>query len=201
MTSSRFLEGIKFATLKHGTMRRKAASHTVVPYMTHPIEVTQILVDVGVFDEDILLGGSLHDLLEDTDTTEEDILFKFGGRVLEIVKEVTDDKKMTREAQKLAQISAAHTKSYAAKLVKCADKISNNRDLIRYHPPKYTVQDFRDYANHSREVVAGLNANGEVPPQLLALFWKASQEVLDLASEMEFRAAQKTTAVDVKERT
>jgi len=190
MTSSRFIEACRFAALKHATMRRKAATGLVVPYVTHPMEVAQILVECGVTDEDVLIAAVLHDCLEDTDTKEEDILFKFGERVLSLVKEVTDDKKLTKEQRWLAQIALAPTKSYGAKLLKGADKTSNDRDLRRFPPPKYTIADFREYANHSREVVAALNAHGELPPQLLALFWQASQEVLDWANEAEFRAQQ-----------
>lgn len=193
MTSSRFIEACKFAALKHGAMRRKAATGVVVPYVTHPFEVAQILIECGCTDEDILIAAVLHDCLEDTNTTEEDILFKFGERVLSLVKEVTDDKKMTREQQKLAQITLAPTKSFGAKLLKSADKTSNNRDLKRLPPPKYTIADFREYADHSRRVVAALNRNNELPPQLLSLFWQASQEVLDWANESEFRASQAVT--------
>jgi guanosine-3',5'-bis(diphosphate) 3'-pyrophosphohydrolase len=190
MTSSRFIEACRFAAMKHATMRRKAATGLVVPYVTHPLEVAQILIECGVSDEDILIAAVLHDTLEDTDAKEEDILFKFGERVLSLVKEVTDDKKLTKEQQRLAQVSLAPTKSYGGKLLKAADKTSNNRDLKRLPPPKYTIQDFRQYATHSREVVGALNVKGELPPQLLALFWQASQEVLDWATEAEFRAAQ-----------
>lgn len=190
MTSSRFIEACRFAALKHGTMRRKAATGLVVPYVTHPLEVAQILIECGVTDEDILIAAVLHDTLEDTDAKNEDILFKFGERVLSLVKEVTDDKNLSKEQQKLSQVTLAPTKSYGGKLLKAADKTSNNRDLRRLPPPKYTLQNFREYAHHSRDVVSALNAKGELPPQLLAIFWQASQEVLDWVAESEFRASQ-----------
>jgi len=189
MTSSRFIEACRFAALKHATQRRKAANRTVVPYVVHTLESAQILAECGVTDDDVLIASVLHDTLEDTDTKEDDLRFKFGDRVLSIVLEVTDDPSVEREAQKRVQVSAAPGKSYAAKLVKCADKTSNMRDLLRC-PPGWTHDKVKVYASHAREVVAALNAKGELPPQLLALFWQASQDVLDWAAEHEFRAAR-----------
>ncbi len=189
MASPRFIEACRFAALKHAHMRRKAANRTVIPYVTHTLEAAQILAECGVADEDVLIAAVLHDSLEDTDAKEEDLRFKYGDRVLSIVKEVTDDPSMPRDAQKRAQVSSAPAKSYAAKLVKAADKTSNMRDLVRC-PPGWSADRIREYALHGREVVAALNSKGELPPQLAALFWQASQDVLDWVAEQEFRASQ-----------
>lgn len=188
MTSPRFIEACRFAALKHGAQRRKAANRAIVPYVTHTLEAAQILAECGVSDEDILIAAVLHDTLEDTDTKENDLLFKFGNRILNIVKEVTDDPSMDRDAQKRAQVSTAPTKSYAAKLVKGADKTSNMRDLLRC-PPPWSPADVEAYALHGREVIEALNSLGELPPQLTALFWQASQDVLDWVAEIKYRTA------------
>lgn len=191
MTSSRFIEACMFATRKHALQRRKAASRTVVPYVVHTLEAAQILAECGVTDEDILIAAVLHDTLEDTDATRNDLRFKFGDRVLSIVEEVTDDPTIEREAQKQVQINSSATKSYAAKLVKAADKTSNMRDLVRC-PPNWTNEKIVSNANHARSVVSALNQEGELPPPLLALFWQASTEILDRVSEHMYREETKS---------
>lgn len=189
MTSPRFIDAVRYATLKHATQTRKAANAAVVPYMVHPLEAAQILAEVGVTDEDILIAAVLHDVLEDTDGTEDDIRFKFGERVLGIVKEVTDDPELSKKKQKERQISEAPSKSYAAKLVKAADKTSNMKDLVR-KPPGWRLESVAGYTNQARMVVAALNSKNELPPQLAAVFWEASQNVLDWVDEQRYREMQ-----------
>lgn len=193
MTSSRFIEACMFATRKHGAQRRKAVSRTVVPYVVHTFEAAQILTECGVTDEDVLIAAVLHDTLEDTDTTKDDLSFKFGERVLSIVEEVTDDPSIEREAQKQVQIKAAPTKTYAAKLVKAADKTSNMRDLVRC-PPNWSNERIVTYVQHARSVVSALNHGGELPPPLLALFWQASTDILDRVSEHVYREETKAVS-------
>lgn len=192
MTSPRFIDAVRYATLKHATQTRKAANAAVVPYIVHPLEAAQILAECGVTDEDILIAAVLHDVLEDTDGTEEDIRFKFGERVLGIVQEVTDDPLLDRKEQKLRQETEADQKSYAAKLVKAADKTSNMKDLVR-KPTGWPNTSVRGYTQQARRVVNALNHAGELPPQLAALFWQSSQDVLDWVDEQEVRA-QKVSA-------
>ncbi|RKZ95073.1 MAG: phosphohydrolase [Gammaproteobacteria bacterium] len=195
MTRSRFIDAVRYATLKHANQRRKAATAKVVPYIVHPLEAAQILVEAGITDEDILIAAVLHDTLEDTDATEDDIRFKYGERVLSIVKEVTDDKELPKKKRKELQVTNAPSKSYAAKLVKAADKTSNMKDLVR-NPPGWSSESVRGYAGHARRVVTALSSmQGEIPPQLVAVFWQASQEVLDWCEEQEARvvATQEAT--------
>lgn len=186
MTTTRFISACSFAVLKHKDQRRKAANRTYIPYIVHPLEVAQILSEIGITDEDVLISAILHDVLEDTKTSPDELRFKFGDRVLEIVKELTDDPSLNREGQRQMQILKAPTKSFQAKLVKCADKTSNMRDLIRC-PPGWETWKTKKYAEHSRMVVDALNANRELPQVLVTLFWNASQEVIDWCDEMESR--------------
>lgn len=193
MTSPRFIDAVRYATLKHATQTRKAANAAVVPYIVHPLEAAQILAEVGVTDEDILIAAVLHDVLEDTDGTEDDIRYKYGERVLGIVKEVTDDRLLSKVERKRRQVSDAPSKSYAAKLVKAADKTSNMKDLVR-KPPGWPPSSVRNYTEQAREVVTALNSKNELPPQLMTVFWQASQEVFDWADEQEFRENREAVA-------
>lgn len=186
MTSSRFIDAVRYAALKHASQRRKAANARIVPYIVHPLEAAQILAEVGITDEDILIAAVLHDVREDTDASEDDLRFKYGESVLSIVEEVTDDKELPKVKRKELQITQAPKKSYAAKLVKGADKTSNMKDMVR-NPPGWSLEATRGYTAHARKVVSALNSEGELPPSLAAMFWQASQEVLDWCDEQEVR--------------
>lgn len=90
------LKAAKFAADKHRTQRRKDAGAS--PYINHPIDVAEMLVRIGqVNDPDILAAALLHDTLEDTETEPEEIRKEFGEKVLSLVLEVTDDKKLPKE--------------------------------------------------------------------------------------------------------
>jgi guanosine-3',5'-bis(diphosphate) 3'-pyrophosphohydrolase len=112
-----------FAAEKHRNQRRKGKDQT--PYINHPIEVAAILVRCGVWDENVLIAALLHDTVEDTDTTFEEIELRYGERVRRIVEECTDDKKLPKVQRKIAQVEHVRTISTEAKLVKMADKIHN----------------------------------------------------------------------------
>ena len=184
MTSPRFIDAIRFATLAHAGQLRKAPKGKIVPYIVHPMEAAQILATVGVTDEDVLIAAVLHDVLEDTKTTENDVLQRFGQKVLGIVKEVTDDPMLNRDEKKARQVTQGSAKSYAARLVKTADKCSNMKDLVRT-PPGWKTKKIRGYAQHARDVVLAMNEDSDLPPHLSSLFWEASQNVIDWCVERD----------------
>jgi guanosine-3',5'-bis(diphosphate) 3'-pyrophosphohydrolase len=129
----RLLGALSFAAHKHRFQRRKDADAT--PYINHPIEVARILIEVGgQTDIDLLVAAVLHDCIEDTETTPEEIASLFGTEVLSIVLEVTDDKRLPKEERKRLQVAHAARKSERARKLKLADKICNVYD-IQHHPP------------------------------------------------------------------
>ena len=92
-----------FAARKHRDDRRKDAEKT--PYINHPIGVAKILTDEGqVTDVNTLIGALLHDTVEDTDATFEEIEELFGAEVKDIVDQVTDDKTLEKMERKRLQI-------------------------------------------------------------------------------------------------
>lgn len=195
MTTTRFIEAVRYAILMHGTQKRKAANRTHVPYMVHPLEVVQILIDNGVTDEDILIAGILHDVLEDcrgNGACEEDIRNKFGEAVLGYVLENTDDPTLDKMAQKRMQVINAAKKSTGAAVIKAADKTSNMRDIVRV-PPGWPPHVIRSYVGQAREVVKALPAE-TCNHGIRAAFYQASQDALDAASEMEIRNGKQGTA-------
>jgi guanosine-3',5'-bis(diphosphate) 3'-pyrophosphohydrolase len=90
-----FVQALAFAADKHKNQRRKDAQ--ITPYINHPIDLVNVLVNQGgVVSWDVLCAALLHDVIEDTETTEEELLAHFGKKVTAIVKEVTDDKSLAR---------------------------------------------------------------------------------------------------------
>ena len=134
MSVSRLLHALHFAADKHRDQRRKDALAS--PYINHPILVAQLLADIaGVTDTDILMAAILHDTVEDTETTFEELEQLFGSSVAGIVAEVTDDKTLSKKERKRLQIEHAQHISPEGALVKIADKLANIHD-IAINPPQ-----------------------------------------------------------------
>lgn len=146
-----FLEALKFASEKHLTQRRKG--YDQAPYINHLIEVVHILNITGKEnDPEILAAGLLHDVLEDTSTTANELKLKFGERITNIVIEVTDDMRLTYDDRKREQIHKAPYLSSDAKKIKIADKISNIEDILKY-PVSWSHRKKRQYVEWSENVI------------------------------------------------
>ena len=148
-----------FAARRHSAQRRKG--ETAEPYINHLTEVAALLAEAtGGDDVVLLMGGLLHDTLEDTDTTYEDLVDRFGPEVAALVAEVTDDKSLRKEERKRLQIEKTPGKSRRAKLLKLAGKTSNLRSLAQSAPKGWTEERLRDYVQWAEAVVhscRGLN--------------------------------------------
>lgn len=125
--TARLLDAASFAADRHRDQRRKDVDAT--PYINHPLDVARILGEAGVDDVEVLMAAILHDTIEDTDTTAEELTERFGARVCGLVLEVTDDKSLPKLERKRLQVLKAPAKSPDAKQIKMADKIANLRDL------------------------------------------------------------------------
>lgn len=126
------MEGIRlvtaaahFAAMKHRSQKRKTAAGDSVPYIEHPLDAMNILAQCGVTDPEVLAAAVLHDTVEDTDTTLEEIAERFGPRVAALVAECSDDKALDKITRKRQQLEHAPSASPGAALVKLADKVSN----------------------------------------------------------------------------
>uniref|UniRef100_A0A1I8GZ89 Guanosine-3',5'-bis(diphosphate) 3'-pyrophosphohydrolase MESH1 n=2 Tax=Macrostomum lignano TaxID=282301 RepID=A0A1I8GZ89_9PLAT len=157
----RLLEAVNFAAEKHKCQRRKDPEAT--PYINHPIGVARILSsEAGVSDTIALEAAILHDTVEDTDTSFEELETVFGRPVAQVVQECSDDKLLPAAERKRIQILHTPHASVRAKLVKSADKIYNLRDLERVHPVGWTRDRVDAYFLWSAQVCSGLrgvNAN------------------------------------------
>jgi GTP diphosphokinase / guanosine-3',5'-bis(diphosphate) 3'-diphosphatase len=149
------LTAINFSADRHRPQRRKDTLKS--PYINHPIEVAELLWRVGgIRDQAVLIAAVLHDTIEDTETSPEEIRSLFGEDVLGIVLECTDDKSLPYLDRKRLQIETAPYKSEKAKLVKLADKICNIHDLNQSPPRWWPKIQKQDYLLWSEKVVAGL---------------------------------------------
>jgi guanosine-3',5'-bis(diphosphate) 3'-pyrophosphohydrolase len=149
------LEAASFAADKHRMQRRKDLDAS--PYINHPLSLAYILSsEGGVIDAVVIASALLHDTVEDTGTTVQELGDRFGPDIAHTVAEVTDDKSLPKEERKRLQVLRAGSISAAAKLVKLADKIGNLRDITARPPPDWTLERRREYFQWAREVVGGL---------------------------------------------
>ena len=147
-----FLKALVFAADKHRNQRRKDADAS--PYINHPIALANILVNEGgITDINVLCGAILHDTIEDTETTKEELTQHFGEKITSIVLDVTDDKTLPKAERKLKQIEHASHASNEAKLVKLADKISNLRDILSSPPKDWTDDRKKEYFEWAGKVI------------------------------------------------
>lgn len=153
-TLAALLEAVHFAAAKHSDQRRKDKAAS--PYINHPIAVARLLAsEGGVTDLVTLQGAILHDTVEDTDTTPEELEDIFGPEVRQVVAEVTDDKSLPKGDRKRLQIEHAPHLSHRAKQIKIADKISNVRNITTSPPADWSIERRREYLDWSEQVVAG----------------------------------------------
>lgn len=130
--------------------------------MTFVLGVAYILTEeANVTDLSVIQAALLHDTVEDTGTTLDEVEQHFGKKVRDIVAEVTDDKNLPKDQRKALQIKNAAGCSYEAKLVKLADKLYNLRDLERSTPSGWCKQRVHDYFIFSKNVTDGLQGTNK----------------------------------------
>ena len=166
MSATAIVKAAQFAAEKHKNQRRKDADAS--PYINHPLALASVLaVEGGIENPDVICAALLHDTIEDTKTSAEELEAIFGGKVTGIVMEVTDNKNLDKAVRKEEQVRHAPHISAEAKLVKLADKICNLRDILASPPSDWSAERKRAYFEWAARVVAGLRG---VHPGLEAVF-------------------------------
>lgn len=164
-----------FAAEKHKYQRRKG--YNQVPYINHPLKVAEILIDTGEKDLSVIIAALLHDVVEDTDATKEDLIEKFGQEVADYVVELTDDKDLPIAERKVLQVKNSPNLSPGAKKIKIADKICNIQDIVNY-PLDWTLERRLGYLDWAQEVVAGCRGEAPVLEKLFDLTFENGKNVL-----------------------
>jgi len=151
MESVRKLEqkALEFAVIKHGDQKRRDSG---IPYVVHPIRVAGYVREF-YHELDFYIAALLHDVLEDTDATEQEISTEFGSNVLRIVKEVTSDKEKIKEIGKVEYLrrKIEHMPPEAVFLKAC-DRLDNISDI---HPASELHNWSRDYASQTYVIFQG----------------------------------------------
>lgn len=125
-----------YATVKHGSQKR----HSGDPYFAHPIQVAGILTEYKL-DAATIVAGLLHDTIEDTDATSQEIEQMFGGQIADLVEGVTKLSKLeiqseeNKQAQNLQKFILAMSRDVRVLIVKLADRLHNMRTL-KFVPSK-----------------------------------------------------------------
>jgi guanosine-3',5'-bis(diphosphate) 3'-pyrophosphohydrolase len=147
-------EAAELAARRHNGMARKGRGNE--PYINHLAEVANLLsAATEGADAELVAAGWLHDSIEDTETTREELAQKFSERVASLVVECTDDMSLPKAERRRLQVVHGPHKSPSAKLIKIADKISNIGARILPDPNAEERDDLVDYTNWAEQVVAG----------------------------------------------
>jgi guanosine-3',5'-bis(diphosphate) 3'-pyrophosphohydrolase len=154
------LRAASFAAAKHRQQRRKDPDAS--PYINHPLAVAELLATVGsVTDVALLQAALLHDTIEDTLTTAEELEQEFGRDVRILVEEVTDDKNLPRSERKRLQIVHAPKISLRAQQLKIADHTCNIRDVGGAAPVSWSMERRQGYLDWSLRVIDGCRGANE----------------------------------------
>lgn len=165
------LAALHFAADKHRDQRRKGVDAS--PFINHPIVVAETLARYGVTDPVTLQAAVLHDTIEDTECTPDELERRFGPEVRDVVLEVSDDKDLRKTERKERQVSTASRLSRRAKLIRIADKISNVHDVLHYPPADWPLDWRLDYIDWTERVVEGCRGTD---PGLEACYDRVLQE-------------------------
>lgn len=158
-------KAVAFATERHAGQVRKG---TALPYIVHPMEVMYILYRMGA-DDNLLMAGVLHDTIEDTGTTKEEILKLFGEDVANLVAGHSEDKSKTWKQRKTAAIKHLAKADKRFKMLVLADKLSNIRAIAA------------DYAKIGDKLWERFNA----PPEKQAWYYSSLDDALMSLADFE----------------
>ena len=126
-----------------------------------------LITDGDIDDYEVISAALLHDTIEDTNTSEDELRYKFGASIAGIVQEVSDDKNLSKQERKESQITHSSRISTKAKLVKLVDKICNLRDISSNPPEGWGLGRRQEYFDWAEKVVDGLRG---VSPKLERMF-------------------------------
>lgn len=154
-----------YAARRHSGQTRDGAARE--PYVNHVIEVAARIARSPQATEDLVIGALLHDIVEDTAGTADEIADLFGPAVAALVLEVTDDKTLPKAERKLAQERSVAGKSVQARQIKLADKAANLAALCDSPPLDWDQTRRRAYLDWALRVIAGCRG---VDPVLEAAF-------------------------------
>ncbi|MEM7016825.1 MAG: HD domain-containing protein [Pseudomonadota bacterium] len=145
------MEALRFSSDRHCRQMRKDG---ISPFINHPIQVAELLWRTGkVHDVTTIAGALLHDIVEDTPTTLDEITSLFGQEIAVVVADVTDDTNLSGAERKQRQLETAPHICFRAKQVKLADKICNIADMTTAPPRGWPLERRLKYMDWTKAVV------------------------------------------------
>lgn len=153
MSTLLVLKAADFAARAHRKQRRKDEEAT--PYVNHVIEVAYLLAQAGC-EPEVVAAGLLHDTIEDTGVTYEELAGEFGSRIADLVASVTDDKSLPKLVRKEKQVEHARAASADVGAIKTADKTSNLRSIHAAPPAGWSIERRIEYVAWAHRVVTSL---------------------------------------------
>jgi (p)ppGpp synthase/HD superfamily hydrolase len=160
----RLLEALDFAAERHSAQRRKGPD--AAPYINHLIEVAMLVAGIGqVQDVEVLIAAVLHDVLEDTTTTAEEVEQRFGLRVRGLVEALSDDKALPRRRRRELTLEALPQTEALVKIIKLADLSSN----IKLLPDSWSEERKLEYLEWSERAATICSAESKA---LAELYWQ-----------------------------
>ena len=150
---------LTYAAEAHANQRRKGAAQE--PYLNHLVEVMDLVARAtGGQDIELLIAALLHDVVEDTAVTQDQLAQTFGERVARVVHENSDDMSLPKDERRRQRIAGMAKKSADARMVKTADVISNLRAMATSPPAGWTADRKLGYLEGCRQLIdAGRGAN------------------------------------------
>ena len=147
------MDAAVFAAKQHCAIKQTRKNAAQDPYINHPLEVAHLLLRAGEDDAEVIAGAVLHDTVEDTGATREQIAARFGETVAGYVKEVSDDKSLPKAERKRLQIEHAKSLTRGARMIKLADKSKNLGEVLDDPPVGWSIERRREYADWCCQVV------------------------------------------------
>jgi len=151
---------LAFSAHAHRNQRRKNADAT--PYINHPIEVANHLLQNGETDPVLIAAALLHDTVEDCGVKQHELAARFGELVADTVMEVTDNKALSKTRRKRLQITQSRYKSERARKIKLSDKTCNLRDVLASPPKDWSLERRLRYVAHAHAVVSTIRHTSPV---------------------------------------
>ena len=180
---------LRFAAERHSGQRRKGQAKE--PYVNHLAEVAELVADATEGkDANLIAAALLHDTIEDTETSSDELVAVFNCDIAQLVADVTDDKSLPKQDRKNLQVVNATGKNMRAKLLKLADKTSNLRSLANSPPENWNTERKQAYIDWAIKVAAGLKG---VNPWLEGRFDEAlrrAQQALQQTTNRETHVGQ-----------
>ena len=180
---------LRFAAERHSSQRRKGQAKE--PYVNHLAEVSELVADATEGkDANLIAAALLHDTIEDTETSSDELVATFNNDIAQLVADVTDDKSLPKQDRKHLQVVNSRAQNMRVKLLKLADKTSNLRSLANSPPENWNTERKQAYIDWAIKVAAGLKG---VNPWLEERFDEAlrrAQKTLQQTTNQETHVSQ-----------